>query len=154
MWPLAHVINFRFIPNSQRVLYINAVNVSFLVYHNAMYSYTCVSWLMCVNALHISHCLFSAYLSRRWYKQVDLQDLATLHAMPLASVRGFVCFRFAGMSSCVSLQALGRQTRAGPRQLAGSSQAAKSRKQKCRGCWPHCNVAGQAITGSRLLDLV
>ena len=28
VWPLAHVINFRFIPNSQRVLYINAVNVS------------------------------------------------------------------------------------------------------------------------------
>ena len=27
VWPLAHVINFRFIPNSQRVLYINAVNV-------------------------------------------------------------------------------------------------------------------------------
>ena len=31
VWPLAHVINFRFIPNSQRVLYINAVNVSTLL---------------------------------------------------------------------------------------------------------------------------
>ena len=31
MWPLAHVVNFRFIPNSQRVLYINAVNVSRLI---------------------------------------------------------------------------------------------------------------------------
>lgn len=31
MWPLAHVVNFRFIPNSQRVLYINAVNVSLLI---------------------------------------------------------------------------------------------------------------------------
>lgn len=40
VWPLAHVINFRFIPNSQRVLYINAVNVSFLIYHNAMYGCT------------------------------------------------------------------------------------------------------------------
>lgn len=32
VWPLAHVINFRFIPNSQRVLYINAVNVSILTW--------------------------------------------------------------------------------------------------------------------------
>lgn len=28
VWPLAHLVNFRFVPNSQRVLYINAVNVS------------------------------------------------------------------------------------------------------------------------------
>lgn len=27
VWPLAHLVNFRFVPNSQRVLYINAVNV-------------------------------------------------------------------------------------------------------------------------------
>lgn len=32
VWPLAHVINFRFIPNSQRVLYINAVNVCWNVF--------------------------------------------------------------------------------------------------------------------------
>ena len=27
VWPLVHVINFRFIPSSQRVLYINCVQV-------------------------------------------------------------------------------------------------------------------------------
>jgi len=87
VWPLAHVINFRFIPNSQRVLYINAVNVSCLVYHNAMYSYTCVSWLMCLSALDVPHlycdiyCLFQAYLSCRWYRQFDLQSLAALSSL-------------------------------------------------------------------------
>lgn len=55
VWPLAHVINFRFIPNSQRVLYINAVNVSFLIYHNAMYSCTLVRQLLCLSALEIPH---------------------------------------------------------------------------------------------------
>ena len=29
-WPLAHIINFRFIPGSQRVLYINCVQVRLL----------------------------------------------------------------------------------------------------------------------------
>ena len=28
VWPLVHVINFRFIPSSQRVLYINCVQAS------------------------------------------------------------------------------------------------------------------------------
>ena len=27
MWPLAHIINFKFIPSSQRILYINCVQV-------------------------------------------------------------------------------------------------------------------------------
>jgi hypothetical protein len=27
VWPIAHAINFRFIPNSQRLLYINSVQV-------------------------------------------------------------------------------------------------------------------------------
>lgn len=45
VWPLAHVINFRFIPNSQRVLYINAVNVSILTwlkFHFAAWAYSFV----------------------------------------------------------------------------------------------------------------
>lgn len=32
VWPLAHLVNFRFVPNSQRVLYINAVNVCWNVF--------------------------------------------------------------------------------------------------------------------------
>jgi hypothetical protein len=28
MWPLAHIINFKFIPSSQRILYINCVQVT------------------------------------------------------------------------------------------------------------------------------
>tara|TARA_B100000524_G_C23518447_1_gene323235 strand:+ start:51 stop:320 length:270 start_codon:yes stop_codon:yes gene_type:complete len=27
VWPLAHLINFRFIPSSQRVLYINTIQI-------------------------------------------------------------------------------------------------------------------------------
>ncbi len=55
VWPLAHVINFRFIPNSQRVLYINAVNVSLLIYHNAMYGCTHARQLLCLSLPEISH---------------------------------------------------------------------------------------------------
>lgn len=29
VWPIAHAINFRFIPNEQRLLYINSVQVRF-----------------------------------------------------------------------------------------------------------------------------
>lgn len=29
VWPLAHAINFRFIPSSQRVLYINSIQVGY-----------------------------------------------------------------------------------------------------------------------------
>ena len=57
VWPLAHVINFRFIPNSQRVLYINAVNVSIFIYHNAMHSYAQVRQLLCLGAPEIPHSL-------------------------------------------------------------------------------------------------
>ncbi len=64
VWPLAHVINFRFIPNSQRVLYINAVNVSFFIYCNVMHSYAHASHLMCLSApgdtslvVSLSYCL-------------------------------------------------------------------------------------------------
>ena len=27
VWPIAHAINFKFIPNSQRVLYINTIQI-------------------------------------------------------------------------------------------------------------------------------
>ena len=27
IWPLAHLINFKFVPSSQRILYINSVQV-------------------------------------------------------------------------------------------------------------------------------
>lgn len=30
VWPLAHLVNFRFVPTSQRILYINACQVAFL----------------------------------------------------------------------------------------------------------------------------
>ena len=29
VWPLAHTINFRFIPSSQRVLYINSIQIGY-----------------------------------------------------------------------------------------------------------------------------
>ena len=29
VWPLAHTINFRFVPSSQRVLYINSVQIGY-----------------------------------------------------------------------------------------------------------------------------
>ena len=29
VWPLAHAINFRFIPSSQRVLYINSIQIGY-----------------------------------------------------------------------------------------------------------------------------
>ena len=29
VWPIAHAINFRFIPNSQRLLYINSVQIGY-----------------------------------------------------------------------------------------------------------------------------
>lgn len=31
LWPLAHIINFKFIPSSQRILYINCVQVRSIV---------------------------------------------------------------------------------------------------------------------------
>jgi len=41
VWPVAHAINFRFIPNSQRLLYINSVQVR-----------------ACVGCVHLgSHCV-------------------------------------------------------------------------------------------------
>lgn len=39
VWPIAHIINFRFIPTQQRVLYINVITVSQAV----MTSYPCSS---------------------------------------------------------------------------------------------------------------
>ena len=38
VWPVAHAINFRFIPNEQRLLYINSVQVR----------WSLVGWLGCV----------------------------------------------------------------------------------------------------------
>eukprot|EP00210_Caulerpa_lentillifera_P002820 g2694.t1 len=32
LWPLAHVINFRFVPSKQRILYINAVQICWTTY--------------------------------------------------------------------------------------------------------------------------
>ncbi|GMH40905.1 hypothetical protein BSKO_08809 [Bryopsis sp. KO-2023] len=32
LWPLAHLINFRFIPSQQRILYINAVQIAWTAY--------------------------------------------------------------------------------------------------------------------------
>lgn len=32
LWPLAHVINFRFVPSKQRILYINVVQVCWTTY--------------------------------------------------------------------------------------------------------------------------
>ena len=29
VWPLAHTINFRFVPSSQRVLYINSIQIGY-----------------------------------------------------------------------------------------------------------------------------
>ena len=29
VWPVAHAINFRFIPSSQRVLYINSIQIGY-----------------------------------------------------------------------------------------------------------------------------
>ena len=29
VWPIAHTINFRFIPSSQRVLYINSIQIGY-----------------------------------------------------------------------------------------------------------------------------
>ena len=29
VWPLAHTINFRFIPSNQRVLYINTIQIGY-----------------------------------------------------------------------------------------------------------------------------
>ena len=29
VWPLAHAINFKFIPSSQRVLYINTIQIGY-----------------------------------------------------------------------------------------------------------------------------
>ena len=36
LWPLAHIINFRFVPSQQRILYINFVQVRL-----SMVSYQC-----------------------------------------------------------------------------------------------------------------
>ena len=29
VWPLAHTINFRFVPSNQRVLYINSIQIGY-----------------------------------------------------------------------------------------------------------------------------
>uniref|UniRef100_A0A7S1XB96 Peroxisomal membrane protein MPV17 n=1 Tax=Compsopogon caeruleus TaxID=31354 RepID=A0A7S1XB96_9RHOD len=36
VWPLAHVINFRFIPSSQRILYINVIQVGYNAFLSTM----------------------------------------------------------------------------------------------------------------------
>lgn len=32
LWPLAHLINFRFVPSKQRILYINCVQIIWSAY--------------------------------------------------------------------------------------------------------------------------
>lgn len=36
LWPLAHLINFKYIPSTQRLLYINVVNLFWTVYLSGM----------------------------------------------------------------------------------------------------------------------
>lgn len=36
VWPLAHIINFRFVPSSQRILYINTVQVGYNAFLSTM----------------------------------------------------------------------------------------------------------------------
>ena len=38
VWPIAHAINFRFIPTSQRLLYINTIQVGTVQYSTVQYS--------------------------------------------------------------------------------------------------------------------
>lgn len=38
VWPLVHVINFRFIPSQQRLLYINSIQVPSVRAHACMYA--------------------------------------------------------------------------------------------------------------------
>lgn len=35
-WPAAHIINFRFIPSSQRILYINTIQVGYNAFLSTM----------------------------------------------------------------------------------------------------------------------
>lgn len=39
VWPLAHIINFRFVPSSQRILYINTIQIGY----NAFLSFSAAS---------------------------------------------------------------------------------------------------------------
>lgn len=36
VWPLAHVINFRFVPSSQRILYINTIQIGYNAFLSTM----------------------------------------------------------------------------------------------------------------------
>jgi protein Mpv17 len=36
VWPLAHLINFRFVPSSQRILYINSVQIGYNTFLSTM----------------------------------------------------------------------------------------------------------------------
>jgi len=36
VWPLAHLVNFRFIPSSQRILYINTIQIGYNVFLSSM----------------------------------------------------------------------------------------------------------------------
>lgn len=36
MWPLAHVVNFKFVPSSQRILYINTIQVGYNAFLSTM----------------------------------------------------------------------------------------------------------------------
>eukprot|EP00871_Galdieria_phlegrea_P000063 jgi/Galph1/1057/GphlegSOOS_G5804.1 len=36
VWPLAHVINFRFVPPSQRILYINSIQIGYNTFLSTM----------------------------------------------------------------------------------------------------------------------
>lgn len=36
MWPIAHVINFKFVPSSQRILYINTIQIGYNAFLSTM----------------------------------------------------------------------------------------------------------------------
>lgn len=36
MWPAAHIINFKFVPSSQRILYINTIQVGYNAFLSTM----------------------------------------------------------------------------------------------------------------------
>jgi hypothetical protein len=38
VWPIAHIVNFKFIPSSQRILYINTIQVGYNAFLSSMSS--------------------------------------------------------------------------------------------------------------------
>ncbi|CAG9462597.1 unnamed protein product [Pedinophyceae sp. YPF-701] len=60
LWPIAHVINFKFVPSNQRMLYVNVVNVLWNVYLSTVANSPDlgdVAHKVCVTVTH-NHCPF------------------------------------------------------------------------------------------------